>query len=298
MHCPVRSPRSWPQSRHARPPARTRTAAAGRGRAARPRRMYDSRRQSRPRPRRPGAGTRSQLISPDGSTRPSDDRLQSVRHLHGRPHHLHLQGGRPRTISDHQVRPDTTANDFTTDRALFRAKGDQVGKILGLGDEAYYVVPPTAEDGSFGVAPPRRPQDVLVTGATGTLTQFEILARRGAVRLDHRASTSTSASTTSTSSTSSTSRPARPPHQLRLQPGISSTTRTGFREPDRPPTSGPTGSEYPDSGPSISGPQPGWPTTQSHPKPPEKESRGLAPPGSSVRCVLRFSPRPGPPPAG
>ena len=76
------------------------------------------------------------------------------------------------------VRYDSDAKGvtFATGRTLFRAKGDQVGKILGLGDEAYYVVATKGGTTVHSVAARRGGQDVLVTGATGTLTQFEILA--------------------------------------------------------------------------------------------------------------------------
>ena len=71
---------------------------------------------------------------------------------------------------------DAKGTTFTNGRVLFRTKGDQVGKILGLGDEAYYVVATAGGKTVHSVVARRDGQDVLVTGATGTLTQFEVLA--------------------------------------------------------------------------------------------------------------------------
>ena len=71
---------------------------------------------------------------------------------------------------------DAKGTTFTNGRVLFRSKGDKVGKILGLGDEAYYVVATSGGKTVHSVVARRDGQDVLVTGATGTLPQFEILA--------------------------------------------------------------------------------------------------------------------------
>jgi hypothetical protein len=76
------------------------------------------------------------------------------------------------------IRYDSTATttSFDQERALFRSKGDLVGKINGLGDEAYYVVATAGGKHVNTVVARRGSEQVLVTGTTGSLTQFEVLA--------------------------------------------------------------------------------------------------------------------------
>ena len=88
---------------------------------------------------------------------------------------------------------DSTTQSFAADRALFRSKGDKVGKIEGLGDEAYYVVATSGGKTVHTVVARHGNENVLVTGTTGTLTQFEILTIQ--------ALASVSPATSSTSST-------------------------------------------------------------------------------------------------
>jgi hypothetical protein len=70
-----------------------------------------------------------------------------------------------------------TTRSFTTDRAGLRRRGDKVGKILGLGDEAFYAVATTGGTTVTTVVARKGSEQVLVTG-TATLTELETLAER------------------------------------------------------------------------------------------------------------------------
>lgn len=123
------------------------------------------------------AGTRCQLISPTGihaalGTTVSDPSAT----VHGATTICTYKAADLTRSVIIRYDSDATANSFAADRALFRTKGGKVGKILGLGDEAYYVVATSGGKTVHTVVARRGDQNVLVTGTTGTLTQFEILA--------------------------------------------------------------------------------------------------------------------------
>ncbi len=64
---------------------------------------------------------------------------------------------------------------FAREAALLRAKGDRVGKILGLGDQALYAVKSTKGTTVTTVVGRKGSEQVQVTGSA-TLTELETLA--------------------------------------------------------------------------------------------------------------------------
>jgi len=70
-----------------------------------------------------------------------------------------------------------TATSFAQNRTALRSRGDQLGKILGLGDEAYYAVAHTGGTTVTTVVARKGSEQVLVTG-TATLTELETLAEQ------------------------------------------------------------------------------------------------------------------------
>jgi hypothetical protein len=70
-----------------------------------------------------------------------------------------------------------TTTSFALNRAALRSRGDQLGKILGMGDEAYYAVAHTGGTTVTTVVARKGSEQVLVTG-TATLTELETLAEQ------------------------------------------------------------------------------------------------------------------------
>ncbi len=70
-----------------------------------------------------------------------------------------------------------TTTSFQTDRAGLRRHGDKVGKILGLGDEAFYAVATSGGATVTTVVARKGSEQVLVTG-TGAMTGLERLAEQ------------------------------------------------------------------------------------------------------------------------
>ena len=109
--------------------------------------------------------------------RPSPIRPPLLRYRHP----LHVQGHRPGPVGDHPLRLQRpAASKFTDGRALLRTQGDKFGKILGLGDEAYYASRPQGEHGHTRWWRDGTGQQVLVPGATGP-DRVGDLGDRGAV---------------------------------------------------------------------------------------------------------------------
>ena len=70
-----------------------------------------------------------------------------------------------------------TTTSFDTDRASLRSRGEKVGKILGLGDEAFYAVATTGGTTVTTVVARKGSEQILVTG-TGAMTALETLAEQ------------------------------------------------------------------------------------------------------------------------
>jgi hypothetical protein len=95
---------------------------------------------------------------------------------------------------------ESSASKFAKNRALLRRQGDKLGKILGLGDEAYYALSTTKGVTVTTVVGRRGSQQVVAISTTGTLSDLEVVAEEAlaAVRPSSPTTTATAPVTTTT----------------------------------------------------------------------------------------------------
>jgi hypothetical protein len=80
---------------------------------------------------------------------------------------------------------------FAKNRAVLRTQGDKVGKILGLGDEAYYAVATSKGTTVNTVVARRGSHQVLVTSTAGSLSDLEVVAEEALAAVSPSSTTTT-----------------------------------------------------------------------------------------------------------
>ncbi len=88
---------------------------------------------------------------------------------------------------------NSSSSKFAKNRAVLRTQGDKLGKILGLGDEAYYAVATSKGTTVNTVVARRGSHQVLVTSTAGSLSDLEVVAEEALAAVSPSSTTTTTA---------------------------------------------------------------------------------------------------------